>query len=114
MAVFLISSIFVVYHLAMNLIRHRKHRFTQLLYVIGTYSFGAYLSHAMMLRVGYYVDEWLFTELPVALRMMAVQVIAVLLSVTLTYHLSQLPYGKWFVGLSTRAKVHKNSMVVEE
>lgn len=114
MALFLISSIFVVYHLAMIICRHREHPFTKLLYVIGTYSFGAYLSHAIMLRVGYYVDGWLFTSLPVALRMIAVHVIAVLLSVTVTYHMSRFPYGKWLVGLSTREQIRKSTVLVEK
>jgi len=102
MAVFLISSIFAVYHLTMICTRQSQNRFHWLMTRIGMYSYGAYLAHAVTLRLGYRVDHFLLLELPVTVRMLIVMGIAAATSVLLTMILSRIPYGKWIVGIQMR------------
>ncbi|WP_152392629.1 acyltransferase [Paenibacillus guangzhouensis] len=104
MAVFLISSILVVYHFAILCARQPTSRMNRLFTWIGMYSYGAYLAHAVTLRLGYKVDHFFLLALPVTARMLIVMGIAAAASVLLTAILSRLPYGKWMVGIHVRKR----------
>jgi peptidoglycan/LPS O-acetylase OafA/YrhL len=99
MVFFLLSSIGVVYLLAMWMNEKGGRRSNQFILSIGKYSFGAYLVHAYMLRVSYRFDEAWFVHWPVILRMLISFVICVLLSYVLMKLLSRFRWGKWFGGV---------------
>ncbi|WP_018757961.1 acyltransferase [Paenibacillus terrigena] len=102
MAVLLMSSILAVYHLAIICTRQSTAHINRLLTWIGMYSYGAYLAHAVTLRLGYIVDRYLLLELSVTARMLIVMGIAAGTSVLLTVMISRIPYGKWIVGIQVR------------
>ncbi|AOZ94329.1 acyltransferase [Paenibacillus crassostreae] len=99
MVFFLLSSICVVYRLAMWMKETGGRRLNQTLLSIGKYSYGAYLAHAYMLRVSYHFDVAWFVHWPVTLRMLISFVICITLSYLLMVLLSRFTWGKWFGGL---------------
>jgi len=104
MAAFLISAILVVYHIAILCARQPTSRMNRLFTWIGLYSYGAYLAHAITLRLGYKVDQFFLLGLPVTARMLIVMGIAAAASVLLTVIFSRIPYGKWMVGIQVRKR----------
>ncbi|GAB6989047.1 acyltransferase [Paenibacillus pini] len=105
MAIFLVSSIFVVYLLAELVAVHGRPGLIRMMNFLGKYSFGAYLIHLLMLRVSYRMDNMWFISLNITLRMMISFLICCLLSYGLTMILSMLPFGKWTVGISSQSKL---------
>ncbi|CAM2884446.1 acyltransferase [Paenibacillus sediminis] len=102
MAVFLISSVFVYYDIVSQ-ITIRTSWLQNKLAVIGHFSYGAYLVHALMLpAVGYPVDRALFTGLPVTIRMILVFALCMISSVGVMYGLNKMPKTKWITGLTAR------------
>ena len=63
MALFLISSILVMYDVAGWICRHAGAGANALLSSIGLYSYGAYLMHLLTLRISYAVDESLLISM---------------------------------------------------
>lgn len=104
MVVFLISSIFVTYQYAMRWTNEAGPRGLKLLSLLGKYSYGTYLIHALMLRLSYQFDSLFFASWNVALRTIMSFIICVILSYFLTVVLSYLPFGKWTVGVSSLRK----------
>lgn len=101
---FLVSSIFVFYQLAIRIKETGGLILNKSLLSIGKYSYGAYLAHALMLRVSYTFDVHLFSHWPVILRVLMSFVICVLLSYFLIMLLSKVPFGKWAGGVPKKMK----------
>ena len=102
--IFLVSSICVFYLLAMKMNERGRMRSNQFLLSIGKYSYGAYLAHALMLRVSYRFDAALFAHWPVILRTFMSYVICVLFSYFVIMLVSKVPFGKWIGGVPLRNK----------
>ncbi|WP_438350238.1 acyltransferase [Paenibacillus sp. FA6] len=102
MVVFLLSSICVVYMLASWMKGKGERRYNTFILSIGKYSYGAYLVHALMLRVSYIFDMAWFVQWPIILRMMISFTICVLLSYLLMLLLSRFTWGKWLGGVPVK------------
>ncbi|GIO53311.1 acyltransferase [Paenibacillus cineris] len=103
-AVFLVSSVFVIYRYALQWTRQAGPRAQRAMSLLGKYSYGTYLAHALMLRYTYSFDAWWFAGWNVAVRMLMSFIICVLLSYLLIVVLSYLPFGKWTAGVSSLRK----------
>ncbi len=99
--VFLVSSIFVCYEWSKRKTEQSGQTGLNVMNILGRYSYGAYLVHALMLRQGYRIDDWLFGGWNVTLRMLMTFLVCIVLSYVLTIALSYLPFGKWLVGVSS-------------
>lgn len=99
--VFLVSSIFVCYEWSKRKTEQSGQTGLNVMNMLGKYSYGAYLVHALMLRQGYRIDDWLFGGWNVTLRMLMTFLVCIVLSYGLTIALSYLPFGKWVVGVSS-------------
>ncbi|OAB41454.1 acyltransferase [Paenibacillus glacialis] len=104
MVFFLVSSICVFYQLAMWMNERGGTRYNKIILSIGKYSYGAYLAHALMLRVSYTFDVQFFVYWPVIFRMLMSFVICVLFSYLLMMLLSRMPFGKWVGGVPAKRK----------
>jgi len=102
MALFLISSIIVMYDAAGWICKNGGETLNKALTSIGLYSYGAYLMHLLTLRLSYTVDESLLLHAPASVRIAASWIISAAVAYGGTYLLSKLPFGKWLVGLSGR------------
>lgn len=100
MAIFLISSILVMYDVAGWICRYAGGRVNRLLTSIGMYSYGAYLMHLLTLRISYVVDESLLIDMPPLVRILSSWLISAAAAYGITYLLAQLPFGKWLVGVA--------------
>ncbi|MDR0270121.1 acyltransferase [Paenibacillus sp.] len=99
---FLVSSIFVFYTWSKKWTEASGSAGKRVMNVLGRYSYGAYLSHALMLKQSYNLDAWLFSGWNATLRMLMSFLVCVLLSYAVTIALSNLPFGKWTVGVSSQ------------
>ncbi|OAB44998.1 acyltransferase [Paenibacillus antarcticus] len=104
MVFFLVSSICVLYQLAIWIKESGRIATNKIFISIGKYSYGAYLAHACMLRVSYIFDVHLFVQWPVILRVLMSFVICVLLSYFLIRWLSMFSIGKWVGGVPVKRK----------
>ncbi|MCJ8010743.1 acyltransferase [Paenibacillus sp. KQZ6P-2] len=104
---FLVSSVFVFYSWSKKWTEASGPAGLKVMNLLGRYSYGAYLAHAFMLKMSYKVDDWLFGDWNVTLRMLMSFLICVVLSYGVTIALSYLPLGKWTVGVSSRKKRHR-------
>lgn len=104
MAVFLISSILVFYQLAIFGSGRDRLKMTRMMVALGCYSYGAYLAHALMLKVSYWFDAWFFAGWSVVIRILASFAISAGLSFLTMYCISMIPLGKWFGGVSSRKR----------
>ncbi|EGG37321.1 acyltransferase [Paenibacillus sp. HGF5] len=100
MALFLISSIMVMYDTAGWITRHAGARTNALLTSIGVYSYGAYLMHLLTLRISYAVDGYLLIGMPSLVRILSSWIISVAIAYAATRLLAKLPFGKWLVGIA--------------
>ncbi|MGV2686081.1 acyltransferase, partial [Clostridium perfringens] len=108
MALFLISSILVMYDVAGWICRHAGAGANALLTSIGLYSYGAYLIHLLTLRMSYVVDESMLISMHPLVRILSSWIISVGVAYGATRLLAKLPFGKWLVGI---AGARKNSGV---
>ncbi|WP_411349863.1 acyltransferase [Paenibacillus sp. WLX2291] len=102
MALFLVSLVLGVYMLALHIHNTAGIRQKQMWITLSRYSYGGYLAHALMLRYAYAIDDWLFSGWDVTLRTAIVWLLALMLSVALTYALSRLRFGTWLTGIPYR------------
>ncbi|VTR57994.1 Uncharacterized protein conserved in bacteria [Actinobacillus pleuropneumoniae] len=100
MALFLISSIMVMYDAAGWITRQAGARTNAFLTSIGVYSYGAYLMHLLTLRISYAVDEYLLIGMPSLVRIVSSWIISVAVAYAATRLLARLPFGKWLVGIA--------------
>ncbi|MHA0856071.1 acyltransferase [Paenibacillus sp. CMAA1364] len=101
MVIFLLSSTGVIYMFASWMKEKGGQRSNAFILSIGRYSYGAYLVHALMLRVSYIFDHAWFIHWPILVRMVISFGICVLLSYFLMKLLSRFGWGKWLGGVPT-------------
>ncbi|KOR89893.1 acyltransferase [Paenibacillus solani] len=106
MAIFLISSILVMYDVAGWVCRYAGGGVNTLLTSIGIYSYGAYLMHLLTLRISYVVDESLLIHMPPFVRILASWLISAAAAYGITRLLAKLPFGKWLVGIAGPRQHH--------
>ncbi|WP_186786019.1 acyltransferase [Paenibacillus agilis] len=107
-AIFLISSVFATYLFCMRVSNVANNRTRRVITFISHYSYGAYLVHAFVLGVSYWLPDYFSNYINVTLRTIIAFMIASFLSVMLTYVLSKLPMGHIMTGLRkapSKAKV---------
>ncbi|MCM3782828.1 acyltransferase [Neobacillus mesonae] len=97
MALFLIVSVLMIYQFALWL---DKGKTAAALAWVGTFSYGAYLMHALMLKASYWFDAVFFASWSVTVRMFMSFLIASALSLILTRIISSFRAGKWIAGTS--------------
>lgn len=102
MALFLVSLVLGVYMLALNINQTASSRQRQMWVMLSRYSYGGYLAHALMLQYAYVMDDWLFSDWNSTLRTILVWIMALILSVAVTYGLSRLKFGTWLTGIPYR------------
>lgn len=106
MALFLISSIMVMYDTAGWITRHAGARTNALLTSIGVYSYGAYLMHLLTLRISYAIDGYMLIGMPSLVRILSSWIISVAIAYAVTRLLAKLPFGKWLVGIAGARNPH--------
>ncbi len=102
MALFLVALVLLVYWVALGIDRTASERTKQLWLALSRYSYGGYLAHAYMLRLTYLLDDSLFSGWNVTLRMTITWLLALAMSIVLTYMLSRLRFGVWLTGIPYR------------
>ncbi|MBD8499330.1 acyltransferase [Paenibacillus arenosi] len=98
-ALFLISSVFATYLFCMRVSNIANSPTRRVVTFISHYSYGAYLVHAFVLGLSYWLPDYFSSSINVTLRTIIAFVIASFLSVMLTYVLSKLPMGHIMTGL---------------
>ncbi|GIP34495.1 acyltransferase [Paenibacillus sp. J2TS4] len=109
MAVYLIASIMVMYGLTMRLTERIDAGTNRWLNVIGRYSYGAYLVHALMLKGAVPLADWLLDGMNVTLRTMLAFVLCSAMSVVVTMLLSRTPIGKAVTGIGASRRTSRQS-----
>lgn len=99
MVIFLTSSIFVLYRIAMALKSSGNPLLLRMLTGISVLSYGAYLMHAGVLRLAYALEGSLFAEWSIALRTIIAFLLCLVMCCLLTWLLARLSFGKWIVGV---------------
>ncbi|MNH93538.1 O-acetyltransferase WecH [compost metagenome] len=99
MVIFLTSSIFVLYRIAMALKTSGNPILLRMLTRISVLSYGAYLMHAGVLRLAYALEGSLFAEWSIAFRTIIAFLLCLVMCCLLTWLLARLPFGKWVVGV---------------
>ncbi|WP_322904244.1 acyltransferase [Paenibacillus campi] len=102
MALFLVALVLLMYQLALSIDRTATDRTKRFWLTISRYSYGGYLAHAYMLRLTYMLDDRLLGGWNMTLRTVIVWLIALALSIALTYMLSKLRFGVWLTGIPER------------
>jgi peptidoglycan/LPS O-acetylase OafA/YrhL len=98
MAVFLMLSVIVMSIAAVHFERSAGVAAKRLFTVLGHYSYGAYLAHALTLIAAIYITDRLFPGYNVSLRTIVAFVLCTLLSVLLTVAFSRVRLGRLLTG----------------
>ncbi|MCR8842171.1 acyltransferase [Paenibacillus sp. SC116] len=98
-AIFLVSSVFATYLFCMRISSIANNRTRRIVTFISHYSYGAYLVHAFVLGLSYWLPDYFTGYINVTLRTIIAFIFASFLSVMLTYVLSKLPMGHIMTGL---------------
>jgi surface polysaccharide O-acyltransferase-like enzyme len=107
--IIIMAQMLLLYGLLL-LLRERNQAFLRLLSWIGTYSFGGYLAHALVIYVIAYFTRPLNlagSHLPFALLTFALTVLA---SLGISYALSRMPGARWIVGAGRRKPLRGNKV----
>ncbi|WP_051217618.1 acyltransferase [Paenibacillus assamensis] len=108
-ALFLVSSVFATYLFCMRISSVANSRTRRVVTFVSHYSYGAYLVHAFVLGLSYWLPDYFANYINVTLRTIIAFIIASFLSVMLTYVLSKLPMGHMMTGLRrARSKTETN------
>ncbi|WP_433945723.1 acyltransferase [Paenibacillus sp. SN-8-1] len=99
MVVFLTSSIFVLYRIAMAMKTSGNPLLLRMLTRVSVLSYGAYLMHAGVLRIAYTLEGSLFAEWSITLRTLIAFILCMVMCSLFTWILAKLPFGKWVVGV---------------
>lgn len=99
MVIFLTSSIFVLYRIAMALKTGAHPLLLRMLSGISVLSYGAYLMHAAVLRLAYALEGSLFAGWSMTLRTLIAFILCMMMCCLFTWLLARLPFGKWVVGI---------------
>ncbi|USB34984.1 acyltransferase [Paenibacillus sp. YPG26] len=99
MVIFLTSSIFVLYRIAMALKSSGSPLLLRMLTRISMLSYGAYLMHAGVLRIAYTLEGSLIAEWSTTVRTIIAFLLCMGMCCLFTWLLARLPFGKWLVGV---------------
>lgn len=114
MAIYLISSIFVLYRAAMALKAGAPPLLLRILSRFSLLSYGAYLMHAWVLRLAYDLEGGLVGGASVAVRAAVAFVLCLVMCFIFTWILGRLPFGKWLVGVRIGRTIKRDTAVPGE